>query len=174
MILEYKDLTLEDIAHLAEAVNTEENPVQYLGIDPGKANGVCGYNAKFYLQFMFTIKSDDMVKFLAAFKKVKKCIMENYKLFPNKAKDQYYSDMETPRVIGRVEAWAETNGVELITQPPTIKSTGYKWIGQKPLPKSNPWNHPMDAHVHLMYWAIKNKYIHPSELLKRSTLPKGM
>ena len=159
--------TPEYLTHLEEAVNATHNPVEYLSSDPGKANGVCGYDAKYYLVFMLTIQADDMVMFLEQFKKVKKFIVEDYLLYPNKAKDQTYSDMETPRVIGRIESWAERHKVEVIKQGAHIKSTGYAWIGEKPLPKSNKKNHELDAHVHFMYWAVRTGKINAVDLLKR-------
>lgn len=164
---EPEPLTEKKLENLEAVVNNDFSPVEYLSIDPGKSNGICGYDVKFYLQFMKTIASTDIVLFLQQFKKVKKCIMEGYKIYPNKANQHIYSDLETPRVIGRVESWAENNSIELIIQPASIKPTGYKWIGEKPLPKSNPKNHPLDAHVHFIYWAVRNGHIKAEGLLKR-------
>jgi hypothetical protein len=161
-------LNEEWLAHFNEAVNTNMNPVRYLAIDPGKANGVCGYDTKYYLMFMLTIQSDDMVMFLDQFKNIKTCIMEGYKLYPNKMRDQIYSDMETPRVIGRVESWAKLKNIALIIQPANIKTTGYKWLGEKPLPKSNPANHMKDAHVHFTYWAVTTQRILLEDILRRN------
>lgn len=160
-------LTQEYLNNFQIAVNAPENPVKFLSIDPGKTNGVCGYDAKLYVVFMMSVDANDMVQFLDVFDNLDKCIYEGYKLYPNKAREQYYSNMETPRVIGRIEAWAERKKIELIEQAATIKATGYLWIGQKPLPKSNPENHKMDAHVHFMYWAVKNRKIDAKDLLKR-------
>lgn len=160
-------LTPEALVHLNEAVNALANPVNYLAIDPGTSNGVCGYDVKLYPMFMMTVSADDMVMFLHQFNLVKKCILESYHIFPNKAKDHIYSDLETPRVIGRVESWAEIKKVDLIKQPSSIKPTGYKWIGKKPLPKSNPRNHSLDAHVHFMYWAVRANKIPLEDLIKK-------
>lgn len=162
-------LTKEYLEHLKEAVNSPLNPVTYLAIDPGKSNGICAYDAKFYLVFMLTIQADDMTMFLDQFDKIEKCVMENYLVYPQKATDHVYSSLETPRVIGRIESWAERKKITLITQPASIKPTAYKWIGKKPLPKSNPRNHEMDAHAHFMYWAVSRGMIPAESLLKRST-----
>lgn len=161
-----KRLSTEYLAHLNKTVNAPENPIIYLGIDPGKSNGVCGYDEKFYLQFMLTIQADDMVMFLEQFHKIKVCVVEVYRVFPNKLRSHIYSNLETPRVIGRIEGWAARNQFYLEGQPSHIKSTGYKWIGQKPLPKSNPRNHEWDAHVHFMYWAIRTGRIKLESLLR--------
>lgn len=166
MITDNVPITDEQLVAISETVNCDVNPVEYLAIDPGMANGVCGYDAKYYLVFMYTIREQDLLRFLKQFQKVSICVIEDYTLYPQKAKEQIYSDMLTPRVIGRVENWAELNSVELIKQGARIKPTGYAWIGKKPLPKSNPKNHKMDAHVHFMYWAVKNGHIDARVLLR--------
>jgi len=162
-----KRLTTEDLIRLKEAVNSPENPVTYLGIDPGESNGICGYNVNFHLQFMTTIYFEDITKFLHQFDHVKLCIIEGYQVYPNKARQHIYSDLKTPRVIGRVESWAEIKDINLIRQPATVKATGYKWIGEKPLPKSNPQNHALDAHVHFMYWAVRHGKVNAADLLRK-------
>lgn len=167
MIEEFTDEYLE---RLKSSFNADENPVKYLGIDPGSSNGVCGYDAKYYLLFAKTVPANDFTKFLEIFEKVNVCVIENFKLFPNKAKQQIYSDMETSRMIGRVEAWAERRDVRLVNQPSSIKPNAYAWIGQKPLPKSNPLNHQQDANAHFMFWAIKNGRIDMRQLVNK---PKG-
>lgn len=161
-----KRLTKEDLQHLKSLVNGEENPVVYLSCDPGKASGICGYDKDYTIMFMLTIHADDVLMFINQFEKLKKFIVEGYRIFPNKAKEHIYSDLLTPRVIGRIESWCELNIIDLIRQPPNFKATGYKWIGQKPLPKSNPRNHSMDAHVHFIYWAVCTGRIKLEDLLK--------
>lgn len=160
-------LSAEDFARINEMVNIPANPVIYLGIDPGESNGVCGYDSRFYLQFMSTIYFEDMTKFLHQFDHINTCVIEGYKVYPNKAQQHVYSDLKTPRVIGRVESWAEVKDINLIRQPATVKAIGYKWIGEKPLPKSNPQNHAMDAHVHFMYWAVRHGKINAADLLRK-------
>lgn len=160
---------MEIIDKFTEIVNNKLAPIIYLAIDPGKYNGVCGYDEKFQLHFMHVVAATDMTKFLRAFNNVTTCIIEDYLLYPNKAKDQFYSDMETPRIIGRVESWTESKNIKLVKQPAKIKPTGYLWIGKKPPSKGSNKNDPMDAHVHFMYWAVYNRKIKPEELLKRTT-----
>lgn len=165
--MDYPRLTDSEFEHLTEAVNAEHNPVEYLAVDPGKGNGICGYDTKFYLQFMMTIHEADIVRFMEQFEKVKVCILEGYKLYPNKTKEQIYSDMLTPRVIGRIETWAERHKVKIVLQGANVKATGYQWLGKKPLPKSNPQNHPMDAHAHGTYYAVRKGLINPADLLRK-------
>jgi hypothetical protein len=160
-------LSVADLTRLKEAVNKSENPVTYLGIDPGESNGICGYDSKFYLQFMTTIYFEDITKFLHQFDHIKLCVVEGYHVYPNKAQQHVYSNLKTPRVIGRIESWAEIKNINLIRQPATVKATGYKWIGEKPLPKSNPQNHALDAHVHFMYWAVRHGKVNAADLLRK-------
>jgi len=140
--------------------------VKYLSIDPGLSNGICGYNKRGHLQFSIIIKLDELVDFLKQYKRVDTVIVEDYTIYPNKAKDHIYSDVPTSRAIGRIESWAELNDTKLIKQPAHIKSTGYKFLGKKPLPKSNPNNHWLDAHAHFTFWAVGNGLIDPRSLLK--------
>lgn len=163
-------LTKEYLANLNNAVNAVQNPVVYLGIDPGESNGICGYDAKYYLLFMLTIHHEDMVMFMHQFKSVKKCIMEEYKVFSHKAKQHINSDLKTTQVIGRVQSWAKLHEVELIMQPSSIKPTGYKWIRKKPLPKSNPMNHSLDGHVHFVYWGVRTGRIKLEDILRNEVM----
>jgi len=163
----FEDFSEEGLAKIRHFANQELNPIVYLAIDPGKSNGVCGYDTKCYTQFMLTVPSENMIEFLDQFEMVGTCIVEKYEVYPNKLKDHVYSDMETSRVIGRIESWAKKHGTDLVMQKASVKPTGYAWLGKKPLPKSNPMNHPMDAHVHFTYWAVRKELISPTQLLKQ-------
>lgn len=158
--------TPEFLERLESVVNASENPVIYLAIDPGKANGICGYDTRFYLQFMMTVQADDMIMFLEQFKKLEVIICEDYKILYHKTKDHAFSDLETTRVIGRIEGYATRLKVKLVKQLATIKKTGYAFIGKTPLPKSDPTNHQLDAHVHFIFWAVKNQLIDIKTLLR--------
>lgn len=160
--------TPERYEHFTGIVNSEENPVTFLSADPGKLNGICGYDAKSYLQFMYTIQEEDINRFLKCFKKVKKCILEDYRIRPDKVKDHIYSDVLTLRVIGRFETWTDLGDITLVKQGASIKPTAYAWLGKKPLPKSNPKNHAMDAHAHFTYYAVRHGMINAAHLLEES------
>lgn len=161
-------LSSEAIEKIHEQVNASFNPVTYLAIDPGESCGVSGYDAKHYLQFMIVVHYEELGTFLDQFDNVKTCILEDYKVYPGKEKQHIYSDLKTPQVIGLVKDWARRKSLQVILQMASIKPTGYAWIGQKPLPKSNPRNHALDAHVHFMYWAIRTGKIPAKDLLRRS------
>lgn len=168
MILDNPELTKEYLQTLDAFVNIDDdNRICYIAIDPGKSNGVCGYNAKGHLMFMTTINEKDLLKFLGVFKHIKICVTEDYKIYEHKSRQHINSDVLTLRVIGRIENWCELSDIQLVKQLPAIKATGYKWLGKKPLPKSNPANHKWDAHVHFVFWAVRNCIIHVRDLLGR-------
>lgn len=154
-----------DPEDVSPALRDAFNHVKYLGIDPGKSNGVCGFDYKYSMLFMYTVKEKDMNNFLDLFKALDAIICENFLLYPNKAMKQVYSDMPTSRVIGRIEEFCDIHKIKLVKQPATIKSTGYRWINRNPPAKGNPRIHEMDALVHFMYWAIKSGRIDASTLV---------
>jgi hypothetical protein len=138
----------------------------YLSIDPGENNGVCGYDANGQLLFMITVSDRDLTTTLKDITDVRICVLESYRVFPNKFKRHIYSDLPTVQAIGRVLSWAELNDVRVIKQPSSAKAMGYKYLGRKPLPKSNPANHQLDAHAHFTLWAVKNRVLSPKDLLR--------
>lgn len=151
-----------------ELVNAEVNPVKYVAIDPGKFNGIAMYDEKFYLQALHVVNAADMVAFLNAFKKLDMVVCESYRIFAGKEMQHRYSDMETVRVIGRVESYCEMRDVKLVKQMSSIKPTGYAWIGKKP-PRNKNDQDPMDAHVHMMYWAVMHKKVNAHDLLRKGS-----
>lgn len=158
-----EEVNLEDLS--SETVELITESAVFLGIDPGEKNGIAAYDKDYGILWTLTVKEPDMGPFIQKCENLQLVIIEDFFLYPHKAMAQSYSDMPTSRVIGRVEEIARTKGFRLIKQPAKIKPIGYKWIGRKPLPKSNPLNHELDAHVHFMHWAIKHGKIDVSSLL---------
>lgn len=139
--------------------------IKYLSVDPGEANGIAGYNDKAQLQFMQVVTYDGLTRFLGQLDYVEICICEEYRVYPHKAQKHIYNKLLTPRAIGKVETWAELHGVRLIMQAATHKGTGFKYLGKKEPPRSNPLSHAIVAHAHFTYWAVVNKVIKPEELI---------
>lgn len=153
-------LTPEFFEHLKFVVSESFTPVMYLGIDPGVHSGVTGYDERLHLQFMMNVHEEDITLFINCFDKLKKVIMEDFRLYSNKAQEQINSKMETTRVIGRIEAVCKIKNVPIVLQMPSVKTTGYRYIG-KTRPTVKKKQNPMDAHVHFMYWAVTNKLLIP-------------
>jgi hypothetical protein len=157
--------TEAELENLKLRVNDAENPIKYLSIDPGKSNGICGYNADCKLMMMWTVMEENVLDFLNQFDNLERCIIEDFILYSNKAFEQIGSNMLTSRVIGRVEGWAVRKDIPLTKQKAAIKPTGYRFIGKKPLPKSHRLHHALDAHVHFVFWAVGKGKIQAGDLL---------
>lgn len=143
-------------------------PVKYLGIDPGESNGLAAYDESAKLIWMKTVGLSRLTDFLS--KKVEFAtgaffIIEDYMVYPNKAQQHIYSNLATPRAIGRLEAFAEERGIKIVKQKAAIKSIGYKYIGKKPPTHSDPTSHVQDANVHAVYWLVNNGIIDPRSLI---------
>lgn len=161
--------TEANLETLKKLVNGTNRPVRYLAIDPGKKNGICGYDADCTIMLMWTVMEEDILDFVEQFDSLERCIIEDYLLFPDKAKDQIYSNMLASRVIGRIEGWAARKKIPLTKQKSAIKPTGYRFIGRKPLSKSHRLHHILDAHVHFVYWAMGRGKITAKDLLYGKT-----
>lgn len=139
--------------------------IKFLAIDPGKRNGIAAYNEYGLMQWMRTVLYDELTNFLRKQEEVKVVILEDYTVFPHKAKQHIYSDLITPRAIGKVEGWCEARNIKLVKQGSSYKAMGYKYLGKKPLPKSNPMNHAVDAHAHGIYYLVNNNIVSAGSLL---------
>lgn len=85
-------------------------------------------------------------------------IYESWRLFPDKAREQIGSEMQTSQMIGIIRYLAWINDVELVRQDPAIKKTANKvargefadLIAREP--KTHDDAHNVDAVRHLYYW----------------------
>lgn len=144
--------------------------IAYLAIDPGETNGIAAYDENGVLLWCRPIKHADLTDFLLDIEKLfaplQLIIVENYLVYPNKAKQHVYSKLTTVRMLGEIDGFAKARGIKVQKQNATIKNVGYKWMGRKPLPKSDPMNHAFDAHAHGLYWLVTHHIVDPSTLLK--------
>lgn len=142
------------------------NPdVFYLAVDPGERNGVCGYSINGRLLWMQSVNYNTLATFLEELTDVYLCVLEDYKIYPNKAKDHIYSDVIGARAIGKVENWTERHNVKVVKQGSKVLDMGFKYLGKKPPPKPDRLNDPMCAHAHFTYYAVNNGIINPKELI---------
>lgn len=136
----------------------------YLAVDPGKSNGVAVFNDAAQLVFMGVIQEAEFSRWLADLKFTPKvAIVEDFVLYPHKAKDQTYSNMVAVRMIGRMEYWAHINNVELVKQPAHLKSMGYRYLGEKPAKNQ----HAKDALVHGLYYLIRHGIMSTKDIPSR-------
>lgn len=87
-------------------------------------------------------------------------VIEDYRLFQHKALQQSGSKLETVRVIGALESWANSHKSRVTLQPANIKSIAQMWSGV--VPKGAHKNsHHVDAFNHGYYFLQKEGFIKP-------------
>lgn len=141
--------------------------ITFISFDPGENTGVTLYNEKGHLQQLEVIhhkKINEWLRELVA-DDIITCIIEDYRVYPNKAKAHIYSDVKTVAVIGRLEYWAEAHEIKIVKQPASLKTTGFKYLGIAEPPRSNPRSHGFVAHAHATFYFVKNGILDPKELL---------
>lgn len=134
----------------------------YLAIDPGKATGWCKFDDEGEIVWMGTVDFDNIYEWLKSFEvdPPKIIVIEEYRLNKGpqfKHIEHSNSKIETVQVIGMVKQWAKTVGAEVIEQARDKRIVGYKYWGEKSLPKSNRLNHAYDATAHGIYYLQRNK-----------------
>lgn len=122
-------------------------------IDPGKSIGFAFFTGD-DLELSGVYQNEhDALESLFHFLKIhdpKEIVIESFRLYPWKAKLQFWSDFETPEVIGIIKHWAWLNKYPVILQPASCK---------KPFPDERlkqmgyyrPNDHTRDAVRHGLY-----------------------
>lgn len=127
----------------------------YLVIDPGETSGWATFQEDGSATAMGSVHGRTAVYGLLSTVQPRLLVVEDFELFPWKARDQAFSQFETVRVIGAIEFWAYAKNVQVILQKPTIKTIAYKWAGISPA-KIKRDSHERDAYVHGVYYLQRN------------------
>lgn len=85
-------------------------------------------------------------------------IVEQFKLYPWKANDQYWSQFEEVQVIGAVRARCREFNVKYDTVPSGNYSMGFRYLGMNVPKHSHPLHDQMVAMAHGVFW-LQNKGI---------------
>lgn len=148
--------------------------IKYVALDPGKDIGWATFDGTGEVIRFGTIRKDEgregLYNFLKELPKGITVIVENYLLFPDKAKAQYWDPMETVRVLGVLEFYCYLAGSTLIQQPSNIKPIAYMWAGITPA-KNHRFSHQLDAMVHGIYYLQKNGIRKPQQSARVSSGP---
>lgn len=136
----------------------EDNPY-YLALDPGKATGWSTWDKRgIFLDKGTVWDYDELHDLLAGFPiTIKVVIVEDFKLFGNKAKSQIGSRMPASLSIGRIETFAKLWGAKLVKQPSHVKSIAERLTGQSTKGMDHSKTHVIDAYNAGEYWLIQNK-----------------
>lgn len=143
---------------------------RYLSLDPGLSTGYATFDSNGDLITFGTLKggSEDLYPFLNRLNAHIRLaealtdettghldvIIEDYKLYPWKAMSQVWDSLETVRLIGAVQFWADLHEFPVHLQEPNVKGIAYKWAGIS-VPKNHALSHETDAFVHGVYFLQK-------------------
>ena len=102
------------------------------------------------------VKFDDFAKWLVEFdtEGLKFIIVEDFRLFPNKAKAQSGSDFQSVQCIGMIKFWAQGKNIPVIMQMSSILPIAERQAGIK-MPKDHSESHKIAALLHIRFWQIQ-------------------
>lgn len=141
----------------ADKLGKQLPSLSVVGLDPGNTTGwslfrdgelvECG-------QVHFE-KTAGIIDLLYSFDKIDQLVVEEYRIYPNRAKQHVNNSLFTPRVIGGIEAFAYMRNIPLKFQPASLgkshftdarlKSLGLYQKGRR---------HANDAIRHVAHWLI--------------------
>lgn len=135
----------------------------YIFIDPGKNTGWAEFDVDGKLTLQGTTRNfEDFVKWMvwhlnpATAVYIRKCVVEEFKLYPWKTQAQMWSEFETVQVIGAIRAQCLMFEIPFELVPARNKDMGFMYLGMKEPPHSNPLNHQMVAAAHGEFWLQHN------------------
>lgn len=129
-----------------------------LAVDPGKMNGLAIFNKNGKVVIYSQCSIHDVIDVLCDYidmYDISHMVVEDFKLFGHKAKQQIGSRMEASQVIGRCETIAKMKRIEFEKQPASILPIAEKWTQTK-MPTNHAVSHQISAFLHGSYWLIKN------------------
>lgn len=137
-----------------------EREPYYLAADPGTHTGWAVWDKDGGFIRMGTTHGDNELReLLNTFSTIKIVIIEDFRLWKHKARDQAGSRMPAPKAIAILETYANIWKAKTILQPSNIKGnaenlTGVRTVDEngKKLPKDQ--THVIDAYNHGEYYLI--------------------
>jgi len=144
-------------------------PSFIIGIDPGKTTGLvvvtdinyqtCEYSIVGYKPLEWGRRSallHLLTQYSTGGNSIDTIVMENFKLYPNKAMDQSYSEFPSVKIIERVTVYAELlNLADKIVLQMASQRTNVQ------IPKAHyeaiPNRHCLDAYQHIRYYIRVNR-----------------
>ncbi|PWA11086.1 hypothetical protein DCC39_10330 [Pueribacillus theae] len=106
------------------ASGVQENHKRIVAIDPGKSNGFAFFEGEeLHLSgvFMNIPEAIERMFYLIDYYSPDELVIESFRLYPWKAKQQFWSDFETPEIIGVLKHWAWNRELPVIMQPASNK-----------------------------------------------------
>lgn len=127
---------------------------EYLSFDPGDSSGWAGFNSDGTLADFGTCIGLDALTDQVQIMSAKVYVIEEYRLYRQKALQQSGSKLLTVQAIGIIKAEARRNRAKVVEQPAAIKKVAEMWTGYKPS-GDHKHSHFIDAINHGLYYLHK-------------------
>ena len=136
--------------------NSDPTVPLYLSLDPGKTTGYVVWNSKAQPLKTGQLTEDELIDFLDDdyLKPVEVVILEDYKLFSWKAKQQSGKRMAAPEAIGVISVFIRRGKRKEVRQPSNILPIAEKLTNVK-MPSTHSQSHWVSAFLHGAYYLIK-------------------
>lgn len=86
----------------------------------------------------------------------RRVVVEEFRLYPDKAQAQGYSDFETAQMIGVIKYICSERGIEVIEQGAGIKKPTRAQLKGRGIQQVGKGGHACDAELHLIHYCLKN------------------
>lgn len=135
--------------------------------DPGDMSGWCYFKDGTPESFGQFAKADttDLLRQIAYDPKLKDLgkgevifVIEDFRLFGHKARQQTGSQMVAAQVIGALRMAASLLNAEVVMQPASILPIAER-MAQTKMPSKHSESHQVSAYLHGYYWLVKNEHI---------------
>jgi hypothetical protein len=94
-----------------------------------------------------------LVGFIDKYGKPDVIVIEDFRLWSWKARQQAGSKMEASKVIGKIELWAKINKILVVMQKPQDKDMGVIWSKIK-IPLNHDQSHHIVAYNHAVFFLV--------------------
>lgn len=129
-----------------------------ISFDPGDTTGYAIWRVKdgqAQIAEFGQMSLDELLNWVNVYDKpVENVIIEEFKLFAKRAKQQAGSSMKASQAIGALRSFAVRKGARVHMQPANIKFIALKQT-QITMPSQHSQTHQWDAYLHGAYWHIK-------------------
>ena len=128
-----------------------------LGLDPGNTTGWALFKGSELVDCgqLPLPKTASIIDLLYSFDTLNQLVVEEYRIYPNRAKQHIGQDLFTPRIIGAIEAFSHISNIPMHTQPASLGKSHFTDQRLKALHLYRKgMRHANDAIRHVAHWLI--------------------
>lgn len=141
----------------ADKLGKQLPSLSVLGLDPGNTTGWSFWEDGQLIQCgeVKLHHTANIVDLLYSFTQIDQFVVEEYRIYPNRAKQHIGHDLFTPRIIGAIEAYAYMKNIPLKFQPASLGKSHFTDQRLKALGLfQKGYRHANDAIRHVAHWYI--------------------